>query len=192
MNETATIEDKIINAPARSFSIPLLVVILLILAGLRMGLSLRLFERLPGHKASVINQSPNLLPNPLSQESWGYYYLNGAAQAKINVQQENVVITVLRSDSIDWHVICGIQNAKIRKSAHYIAMFRARTDTPREIGITVPSIYKNVNLGYDWRDYRLAFQATSSETVGVFIPQFNVGSREGRIWITDLRLTEVD
>lgn len=186
---TDTLTNKKIQPNNRTYvvHICLLLCVLVLFSVIRMWLSLKLFEITPGHRYNGAEQQ-NLLTNPYIKENW-VTFRYGAAESKVRIKGDNIVLTTIKSDAIDWHIQTGVQAPVLKPGIQYIASFRARTDTPRDMMVNTPSSSPIVHFGYTWRDYNFKFHTTNGNN-NVIVPQFNPGSREGRIWITDLKVTE--
>lgn len=166
--------------------------VFLILIVVRIKMSVFLFEtesgyHTPRQKEKIRN---NILRPTLAIDNW-VHFIFGGTEGKINIIGENIVFTVYKSDGIDWHLQCAMPQQLLKDNTHYRLSFRARTDAPHRIQVLTPSDCTNIDVGYSWRDYQFTFKTKQVNKQGESVPAFNAGAREGRVWITNLRLVEV-
>lgn len=108
-------------------------------------------------------------------------------------QKDAVAIEIQNSDGTDWHLQYNYRQLKIRQGGYYTIRFRAKSQKPRDITVSVLQahepwenlgLYHQVYLTTEWREFTLGFTATQSDDNARL--NFAFGKETGDIYLADV------
>ena len=140
----------------------------------------------------------NMLKPLKDAQAWYFFKVGG--EATIQRQPDSVMIDVTRAGDQRWNIQLQ-SSVEPHEGRQYTLRFRAKADTSRPLGIVgavnVPDYHmigllQNVDLTTDAQDFSFTFTAEKLLPGHDSVPQFQMGDRAGKVWISHISLVPTD
>jgi len=106
-------------------------------------------------------------------------------------------IDITQTTGTDWHIHFAQYDRSLEGGAIYEMTFWAKSDVPREIGVSAQKgspdwrgygLNRRLAIVNEWKEYKVSFEAT--ETTDESRIQFFLGATTGTVWLDDVRVYE--